>query len=228
MGAARDNSLWGAAMLDPAEAAARLKRQLQILAMPSNLRIKIFRMVGNNIRKIARGNIQKQTDIDGKPFTKRRKASRLKMLRGLQKGLAVFANDQQVVITYGNKLTGQIAFAQQYGITEVMTASKMRQIHGDPNYGAPATRDQAKALRDYGYKIRNNGKWIPASLKWIQQHLSIGQAGLIYRKLSGSKSKKSWDLPGTSRSFLGVNEREIDDMLDEAIQMTLNQLSTAR
>jgi len=148
------------------------------------------------------------------------------MLRKLGKHMRVYTNPNKAEVTFGNKRVGQIARAQQEGISQEMTAREAAQKYGTPGKNEMATRKQAKALRKEGYKIRRNrGKgWKSPSLKWITENLKRRQAGLILRILRDEpKGKDKWAIPLPERSFLGQSQNErkqlTNYMLDEATRL---------
>jgi len=202
-----------------------VKKTLQLLQQTPAKRKRILGQVGRKVRVASRQRLRQQRDINGRPWAPRKSQSKRKMLRGLSKRMAVYSDPKKVDITFDNGVVGKIARAQQEGIATGMTAQKMQRIHGEPDYGAPATRSQAKALRAEGYKIRRaNGKgWKNATLKWITENLTIGQAGIILRLMRDKASTSSWVIPLPARSFLGASEKDVNAMVDTIFENTLNR-----
>jgi hypothetical protein len=101
-----------------------------------------------------------------------------------------------------------------------MTAARMARIHGRPDYSAPSTRSQAKALAAEGYKVRKaNGRgYRRASLREITEKLSQGQASLILRQLRGKPKKQRWDIPVDARPFLGEKADNVQRQLVSIIE----------
>lgn len=213
-----------------------LRHQLQILALPPAKRRRVLLLLARQVRDTSKKRITAQVDLQGSRFTPRRRkrAARQKMLRGLKKGLAITANQDSAVVSYQNALAGRIAYAQQHGLDEVVTAAAMaaRERKNRKTDTKSATRIQARALLKEGFVIREPGRfekhdgqrvYVPgvrksANVDWIVENIGRNQAGAILRSLRGHKGLSSWVLPGTARSFLGVGAGDIDTMLDSIFQ----------
>lgn len=200
--------------------ALSVKQQLTLLAMPKNKRVRILKTLGRQQRAKARKRIREQRTVTGQKFAPRADGRKSKMLKRMGRTLEPYVkNGNRLELKHKAKLTGQIAAMQQDGINERMTASRMVRIHGKPNYKAPCTRSQAKALAAEGYKIqRENGKgYRKATLREIMANVTQGQASLVLRKLRGNTSKQSWDIPGKARPFLGDTPQEVQKQLAEIL-----------
>ncbi|MBO2683004.1 hypothetical protein [Shewanella algae] len=198
------------------------KLQMTLLAMPPKKRIRILKTLGRYERAQARARIRRQQTVSGEPFEPRSNGKKQRMLKRLGKTLEPYVQQaSRLELKHRQTLTGRIAALQQTGGTEVMTASKMRRIHGQPDYDAPASRSQAKALAAEGYKVRKaKGGWRRASLNEIQQRLSVGQAGVILRAMRDSQRKQRWNIPVPAREFLGDTTENVQRQLLKIIQQT--------
>lgn len=168
----------------------------------------------------AKKRIREQTDLDGQAYPDRHKPrskrKAKKMLTELGRQLRVVKlGDMEAVVGFSNPVVGGIAFKQQYGDVQQMTAEKARAALTGRDRASdkdPATRDQARALLEAGYKSRVGGKgYKTPSIKWIVSHLKKGQAGFILRTLRGRK--EVWETILPPRSFLGATEQETGEML---------------
>ncbi len=189
-------------------------QRLQLIAMPPAKRRRVLANIGRKVRVASRKRLRTQRDIQGKKWQGRQSGKSRKMLRGISKRMVVLSNSSQTDVTFKHTKTGRIAYAQQYGIAQEMTAAQAAKQYGTPDYKAPASASQAKALRNAGYKIRRKrGKgWKSPTLKWITQNISNGQAGFILRLLRDETPKKSWTINLPARSFLGATQNDINAM----------------
>ncbi|MGB0894027.1 MAG: phage virion morphogenesis protein [Parashewanella sp.] len=201
--------------------ALKLSDQLALLALPRNKRVKILKTLGRQQKAKARKRIQQQKTVDGKSFSPRKDGRKTKMLRKMAKSLEPYVkNADHLELKHKKAFTGKIAALHQDGGTEKMTSGRMRKIHGTPDYDAQATRAQAKALIKEGYKVkRAKGKgYRRASIKEIQERLTIGQAGLILRKLRGKRKTQSWEIEVDERPFLGDTPQNVRDELIKLLE----------
>lgn len=200
------------------------KHQLQLLALPNGKRVRVLKTLGRYERKLARQRIRTQTTVEGNKFASRSDGKKTKMLKRMGKKLEpyVIANSR-LELKHKNKLSGQIAALHQEGGSEQMTSTRMSRIHGKPDYKAPCTRSQAKALAAEGYKVRRaKGKgYRRATIKEIAGSLTHGKATLILSELRGQKSRKSWPIPVKARPFLGDTTANVQAQL----ATILNQLN---
>jgi len=202
----------------------KLKQRLALLTLPAAKRKRLLGQLGRKIRTESRKRLRAQRDIKGHAWAPRKNKSTRKMLRGLSKHMVVYPSAKAVDITFKNGLVGRIARKQQEGIDEVMTREKMQRLHGQPDYQAAATRNQAKALRAAGYQINRaggKGKKTP-TLKWVVENLTVGQAGLILKTLQGTSTKSRWVISLPARSFLGANKKNINEMVQTIFDNTIN------
>ena len=184
------------------------------LAMPPVERRRLLVKVGRLVRTETRKRLRGQTDLDGSPWTPRKRRNARKMLRGVGKTLRIRPSEYTVEIGPSNPVASRIAGAQQRGTDEVMTARRMQAIHARGD-NKPATKRQAKALQDEGFKIKQPGTepgkgWRRATQKWITSNLTRQRAGLILKVLRGGASKQSWVIPLEPRTFLGATERDVN------------------
>lgn len=207
-----------------------LDRQLNAFKHDVRARQKHAHALGGMVRSAAKQNIRGQKTFEGQPFTPRQ-ASRKKatMLRGLAKKLAVISKASEgggVIVGWRNNFEAGIAGRHQWGQGEDWTPQRARAERGIPNYKAPCTRAQAKALNQAGYRRARKGK--PAkkmSAKALQQTLTLGQAALILRlmRTGQAKGKQHWRDTVPARPFLGVTSakaKEYSEQLAAKIMQT--------
>lgn len=201
-----------------------IERKLE--ALTPQLREKMLRKVSQRIRSNSGKRITQQTDLTGAAFTPRSvntddKLKNKKMLRGLRQklGIVSISADQAVIGFRGG--TEKIATEQQLGVTQKVTAAQNRASNG--GLTKPATKKQAKKMIQLGFKVKKGGKTKKPSIKYIIEHYKIGQAGIIIRNLSHAQAKNEWDIVLPARSFLGVTESEMQDIL----QMMNNDINEA-
>ena len=198
------------------------KHQLQLLALPPAKRTRLLKTLGRYERKLARQRIRTQTTVEGNKFASRTDGKKTKMLKRMGKTLEPYVKaSNRLELKHKAALTGRIAALHQEGGTERMTATRMKRIHGKPDYSAPCTRSQAKALAAEGYKVRRaKGKgYRRATIKEIAGSLTHGKATLVLSKLRGQKSRNSWQIPVKARPFLGDTtanvQRELATILNQ-------------
>lgn len=195
--------------------------QLALLKLPANKRIRILKTLGRYERTLARKRIRTQTTTEGTGFAPRKNGRKAKMLKRLGKTLEPFVkNANRLELKHKSPLTGRVAALHQDGGSEKMSAARMARIHGQPDYKAPCTRAQAKALAKEGYKVRKQkGRgYRRATLQEIMDSLSQGKAMLILRKLRGKPEKQRWDIPVAARPFLGDNADNVQRQLVSIIE----------
>lgn len=200
--------------------------QLKLLELPSAKRKQLLRKIATQVRKDSRQRIQRQSDLDNSPFTGRKanrdgKTRKGKMLKNLAKAkhLKIRAEANKAVIGYPNRLTGKIAKQHQQGHSERWTMRRYKRQQGKPDYGAPATREQAKALLGEGFKIkRASGRgWKTPSIKWITNNLTIGKAGAVLRSMRDKKPAESWTIDLPARAWLGSSKKENIEHIEHII-----------
>ena len=205
--------------------ALSLKNQLFLASLPAKKRTSILKKLGTWERAETRKRIRKQITVDGTQFEARASKSRVKMLRKLGKTLEPYVySANRLELKHKNTLTGRIAALHQDGGSEQMSASRMARIHGTPDYNAPCSRSQAKALSAEGYKVRKakgNG-YRRASLNEIMSTLSQGQAGVILRSMRDKPNKQRWEIPVAARPFLGDSADNVQRQLVSIIEQ-INQ-----
>jgi len=186
--------------------ALSLKEQLQLLSLPRNKRVRLLKTLGRYERAKARKRIREQRTVTGQKFAPRADGKKARMLKKMGRTLEPYVkNSNRLELKHKAVQTGRIAALQQEGGVERMNASRMVRIHGKPDYKAPCTRSQAKALSAEGYKVkRGKGKGFRrASIREIMATLTQAKAGLILRKLRNKQVKNSWQIPVKARPFLG-------------------------
>lgn len=200
-----------------------VQRKLKLLQLPPAKRKRLLGQVVRKVRTASRGRLRSQHGLDGAKWEPRKDGRKQKMLRKVGRSMKTYYQADSGKVTFDGTVIGRIAKAHQEGIPEVMTAERMRKIHGEPDYAGPATTAQAKALRAEGYKARKkSGKgYRNASIREIKDTLSLGQAGIILRLMRDSESKQQWVIPLPDRSFLGATENEISDMVNTVFDQTI-------
>lgn len=217
---------------------AGLVKQIAALNMPANRRKRWHTKMGRQVIKSARQNIKAQRTVDGQGFEASVNGKRVlrKIARG--KNLKVFAGPNTAKVTWPNALVGKIARAQQEGHKEQYTPGRMKREKGQPDYDAPATAAQAKALIKAGYKLhkgkyksgKNKGgsKTRRVSQAWIKENMTLGQAGIVLRMLRDNPGQQAWELSVPGRPFFGLSRQEMADMGDEFINDVLQSVKSAR
>lgn len=215
----------------------RLSEQLSLLTLPPAKRRRLMNGIAKDVRLDARRNIRSQRTILGRAMEPRKdKRKRRKLLQGLGKGLTtVHKGDLHAEVTWKNPVPARIAHQHQFGTPEKWTASKARKVRGQPNYAAPATSAQAKALIAEGFKrrvARKHGKGKGAALKrvsqkWIRENLKLGQAGLILRlmRTGKPKGKQSWTVKVPARPILGATVDKADEYMTRLAQQWLREMN---
>lgn len=204
-----------------------LRRQLAVLKMPPAQRRRMAGIMARKVRTYSRKRLRAQKDLQGQPWEKR-KAGRKKMLRGMSKKMRTRSDSRGAEVGFTDAVTARIGYAHQHGVPEDWNASKAQQIYGQPDYSAPCTRKQARALKQEGYKVRMaGGKKKKPTMKWMLENLTLGQAGLILRMMRDEEPKKSWTIPLPDRSFLGASRREMDELANTVFDETLIRMRRA-
>ncbi|MGS0691186.1 phage virion morphogenesis protein [Shewanella sp. 30m-9] len=201
--------------------ALSIKQQLSLLALPANKRTRILKTLGRFERAKARKRIRSQTTVDGSKFASRADGRKAKMLKRMGRTLEPYVKGaNRLELKHKATLTGRIAALHQEGGSESMSAGRMRRIHGQADYDAPATRSQAKALIRAGFKIKKGkGKgYRRATIAEVINRYNQGQAGLILRSLRDKQSQKRWDIPVESRPFLGDSTENVQRELANIMQ----------
>jgi len=189
------------------------RKQLQALALTPAKRKRFHKQLGQEVIKTGRANIRAQRTLDGRPMTPR-KNGKAKVLRRMMRGVKAWSGPNQVKVSWTNTRAGQVARAHQEGQTERMTAAKAARRAGTPDYDAPATRTQARALIKEGYRHPRGGR---VSMKWITEHMSLGQAGVVLRSMRDAPPKQSWEIETPARPFFGLTRGDIKHWADHLI-----------
>lgn len=229
----------------------RLRNQLNALRLTPTERMQINRAMGRKVASYSKKRIQTQTDLDGAAFAARKRKpikSRLasggissgknsKMLAGLKTRMKVYTNPDNSTVTWSG---GKVAYKQQYGCSQTMTAKKLAARKKKQNDASElketpsgATVGQALALLAAGYRIPRHrsikGNSPRPSKRWIVENLTYKQAGKILRLMRfvrGHGSKRSWTVKLPSRSFLGTTaqqEQALLEYLDNQITDRINK-----
>lgn len=202
---------------------ANAQEQLQLLALPAAKRRRLLNTATKRLRTQNRKRIRLQRNVDGTPYAPRRGSKKTKMLRGLAKDLRVVnLSSEHAVLGWKSRLVSRIAREHQDGLRETMTPARLRRLGKTPDYDAPASRSQAKALIKAGYQIRVNKRWKRPAISWVVANLNNGQAGLILAKLEVHPKKSSWHIDLPDRSVLGAQPQDVRDVLHTVLRQTLN------
>jgi phage gpG-like protein len=205
-----------------------LDQQLRDLGLSIEDVKKHAKRMADHIRSDAKKNINNQRTLHGAAFIPRKdRRKKTKMLLGLAKNIQtiVQSNDQGgAKVTWRNPLEAGIAGRHQWGIGEEWNAQKVKKIRGTPDYNAPCTLKQAKALVREGYRqqTRKGKPLLRMTVRDAQRTFTLGRAGLAlrYMRTKTRIGKQSWldTVPG--RPFLGVSDkmvRELNELLAKKI-----------
>lgn len=211
-----------------AERATAINQAIDIRTLPGTSKKRIFKNLGRKLLKASRDHIRQQKTTTGKTMEKR-KYGRGKVLKKMGKNIKFFANAKNAKLTWPNRMVARIAYRHQFGIPEVLNASSMLSIHGQPDYDQKASRKQAKALIKEGFTVstgetfksganKGRAKKKKPSQKYIVENMNMGQAALIIRKLKKTESPpKRWTVKIPARPFLGVPGADASEMLSNEI-----------
>jgi len=207
------------------------KRQMQLLAMPTKMRRRLIYRVAKLVIRDSKKRVQQQVDLKGRPFEKRARKRKGKMLARLAKLLKVVNNNSVMAeVSFNSAVAGKIASKQQHGATETVNSRSISKKSLAASQDSPATRKQARALREAGFEIKKKsgkGKKKP-SLKFITETFTIGQAGAILRSLrieAGETIKKSWTTVLPARSFLGATAKEVSQHIEMIFKQMKQEIS---
>ncbi|EKT4494015.1 phage virion morphogenesis protein [Pseudomonas putida] len=205
--------------------------QLDLLALPPNLRRRLLNNVGKRVRSMSRQRIRAQQNLDGSAFAPRRDpdAGKKKMEAGLGKLLQVTrVSPDEAVLGWRNNLTSWVASQQHNGASERRTAQQMRRWNPVDD-GAKCTEKQAKRLRRLGFRVRQAGKkrLTRPAVSWILANVSYMQAGVLIRVLDEERGEstgaQSWEINLPKRQFLGASsEEETRELLNHVFNQIIN------
>lgn len=199
------------------------QEKLQLLALPATKRRRVLKNASQRLATQNRKRTRSQRNLDGTSFAARKGGRKRKMLRGLSKQLKVIsATANEAVLGWKSRPASRIASEHQAGRSQTMTAARLRRLGKTPDYNAPASRQQARALLKAGYQIRQGKRRMRPALGWIVEHLSNGQAGLILAQLEGVTKKQSWSIDLPARDALGADARDVRQIVSTVLQQTLN------
>lgn len=207
--------------------ALKLSRQLQLLKLPPAQRRRLNGTLARKVRVYSRKRLRAQRGLNGLAWTGRKSTdtggeNNKKMLRGMSKRLRTDSDSRGALVQFQNRKTGQIAYAHQHGLDERWTAQKAQKVYGKPDYKAPSTRRQARALKQEGYVVRlPGGRKKKPTMRWLTDNLSLGQAGVILRTLRDTPRKNNWVLALPERNFLGTTQQEIEALANTVFDQTL-------
>ncbi|WP_221800529.1 hypothetical protein [Oceanobacter mangrovi] len=219
----------------------RLKKQLKALQPGPRQRARFHRTTARRVIASAKANIKSQHTVGGQPMAKRKRGTH-PVLRKLTAGqrLKAFTGPKRGVVTWQSNRAGKIARAQQDGHTERKTASQAAREgkrRGEPDYSAPATLAQAKALIAAGYRRptgqyksgakAGKSKTRKVSAKRITETMTVGQASRILRILRGKASVKAWDIEIPARPFFGLSSADVVELKRQYINDILNDTRRA-
>ena len=207
----------------------KLNRQLDAFRHDVRARQKHARTLGGFVQRDAKKNLRSQKTVSGQAFSPRKiKRKKKALLKGLAKRLTVISKAQDgggVVVSWRNGLEAGIAGRHQWGIGEDWNPKRAREEYGTPDYKAPCTPAQARALIREGYRRPRQGK-APKRLsaRELQQTFSIGQAGVILRilKTGNAKGKQAWKDTVPERPFLGVTPDQAAQYCEDLAARILN------
>lgn len=205
---------------------AALKAALDAIDLPPKKQQRLlWRIAKLGIITAAKRNARNQTDPDGQPWEKRKRGKK-KMLRQLPKLLHVKEMPEiKAVRIYlqGGKYqnagkpvsAGLIGAVHQNGARVQGNASTAPRARDQDK---PANPRQARKLRKLGYQVWRGKRYAKASAQEIMAKMTMAQAGLMIRKLSGKPSKQTWKIDIPARVFLGVNDEEFNRILARQLQ----------
>lgn len=194
-----------------------VKAQLELIALPPKLRIRLLNRVAMRLRTQWRQRVRDQRDVHGTPFEPRKRKTKrpTKALGGLAKQLGVpKVTPDHAELGWGARKAAIIAKVHNEGHTFRMTAAAMRRQRKE--VPTTASRHQAKRLRHLGFKVRLPGKskrgktrWMKPSVAWIQENIGYTQAGLLIRVLADeTPGPTSWTIELPKRQFFGPENPE--------------------
>lgn len=199
-----------------------LDKRVAMLALPPKKRRQVLGGIGRELKRAAARNLKGQHDVDGKPWAPRKRGSKRRLLRRINRQLmANLVTPNFVEVGF----RGAVALKQHEGDEQVMTPAKMaRELKDDGQDDEPASRKQAKELRSLDYKVRVKGskKWRKPSLSWITDNIKQKQAGLLIRMLRDEPTKKRWITRIPGRGFLGATEDDISKFVNRVYDNTIN------
>lgn len=198
-----------------------VKKRLKLMTLPPAKKRKIMVQIGKRLHKEVRRRLRTNTDLEGKPFAPRSDKKKGKMFKKMGRQAYYKSTDAFTEISFKG-LAGVIAREHQEGRQMTYNAYMAQRDYGSPQYDAPATKKQAKALRDAGYRRKVGKKWQVPSLMWITRNIKLGQAGLIIKTLRDQASKTSWVIDLPSRAFLGATKHDIWQIVNMIFNETIN------
>jgi len=202
--------------------------QLETLSPDARDRRMLARRMGRKVVTLDLRRVRKQKNIDGTPFAPRKdKRNRRRLLEAIHRNIVVYGQGDGAKVTYRGKYA-EFAFQQQFGVGKEWTNEEAARCYGHPDYGAPATRRQARALVFLGY--RRGGKrrgWRRVTVLQIEKTMTLGQAGRIIREMRGGLPPGTpirWNDRPPKRVALGVTDKEAEKLTEQVCKSQLKQL----
>lgn len=221
--------------------AGRLIRQVKALQQSPADRKRFMRSAGRTVVTTTRQRIKKQRTIRGQRFTPSADGKDRKLLKKHGRALRVRATPNSATVTWPNGLQARIASAHNEGITSHYTAAraaKEAKKRGEPDYSAPATAAQAKALLKEGFKLyrgkyrggkkKGQARAQRVSQKWIRENMTIGKAMRILRQMRDEESETAWKVEVPARPTLGLEQNDTDKLMDKLTNETRERMKNAR
>lgn len=222
----------------------RLARQIQALGNSKQDRRRLMRDAGRMVMRETKARLKGQRGLDGTPWAQRKRPhKRKRMMMRMGRSMTLRGlNEKGVTVTWKQAGVAITARKQQEGFKQQYKAAGEGEKRRQPDYSAPATAAQAKALIKAGYR-RSMGKYKGGkkkgsarvqrvSQKWITENMSMGQAGFILRTLRGGigekAGKSTWEAEIPPRPFLGITKESADEMIKRLANETIERTRTVR
>lgn len=207
--------------------AINAKKALEALALTKKKRFWLLKDLGRWERSMTRSRIRRQKDVDNQKFEKRKRGEGA-VLTSFANGIEpyVLHDATMLDLTWKQKTKAKKAAVHQAGLTQTITAhehiKEQKKRRGEPDYGAPCTKQQAIALRRLGYRIRRKGGkgWNKPSVRNLEKRLTLGQAGLIIRMMrtGKEKGKQKWKVHTPQRQMLGTKPQKVRERFIKNIE----------
>lgn len=196
------------------QSALSASQALEALMLPPKKRFWILKDLGRWEIRNVKSRIKRQKDTQNKAYEKS-KSGKGPVLKSFANGMEpyVLNGAKNLKVTWKNRVKAKKAAVHQHGLTETVTAAQhiksQNKKFGEPDYGAQATDAQAHALRRLGFKIkRKGGGYNRLSKRNIQKRFTLGQAGIMIRKMRDgtTKGKQSWTIETPKRELVGTKK----------------------
>jgi len=209
---------------------SKLRRQLRAVALPPREKKQLFFRLGRGVIKESAARTRAQKTVDGRTMTPRKNGNK-KVLRKIMRSARVIGTSTTgATVGWPRGITGIVAAKQHHGHVEKYSKARIQREKGKPDYDAPATYFQAKALIKEGFKLyigkykggqkAGQVKTRRVSIRWIMENMTIGQAGAIGRTTVAMDkfAWQHWEARIPPRPFLGVSRQKIPAMGQQIIQ----------